>query len=881
MNVTTRALLTDGRQVRIRSARPEDEDELVALHRGLSERSLYLRFFTANPAAGSTYVRRLLRAGDTFGHAVVAELDGRIVGLASYQILDRPTVAEAALVVADDLQSHGVGTLLLEHLVSRARERGIEVFQAEVLAQNTQMIKVFADAGLEQRVRRDGSTLTADISLGYSERYLTAVAAREARADAASLARLLAPATVAVIGASRRPGSVGNAVFRRLLGSFSGRVYPVNPRADAVAGHRAYASVGELPTVPDLAVVAVPAPGVPAVAEQCGVAGVPALLVLTAGLSRTDADSPGRQLVDIVHRYGMRLVGPNCIGVANTDDGVRLDATFLARPVPAGEVGIVTQSGGVGIALVETLAAAGLGCSTFVSTGDKYDVSSNDLLMWWSTDDRTRVALVYVESFGNPRKFSRLARRLAATTPVIAVRAAAGPTAQRAARSHTAATATPAVTRDALFRQAGVIAADDLQEAITTAALLSRSPAPAGHRLGVISNAGGAGVLAADAAARHGLVLPDLDGSTSAGLGDLLPSTATLANPVDTTAGVDVASFGAAAELLAADPWLDVIMIVIAPTALGDLTEAIDRVAAAAAKPVVAVVLGQPEAVVVRGATPVYHDPATAARAIGHAARYADWLRRPVGSLPALAGIDRAAATAAVEAYLHDRPDGGWSDWSTTKVIATAYGLPVIPSAVATDPDQAVEAWRFCDGPVALKALTESIIHRTDTGGVALALADEAAVRSAYRTMAERYGSELTGVAVQPMTDGELELLVGVVQDEVFGPLVQVGAGGVTTDVVADRSARLLPLTDQDIREMLTGLRCWPLLTGFRGAPPLDIAAVEEVVARVARLAAELPQVAELDLNPILVRPDGVRAVDLKIRIAPAAPTDPYLRHLR
>lgn len=881
MSSPTRALLTDGRQALLRPAEASDEEALIALHQRLSERSLYLRFFTENPSAGADFVRRVVHMPGAFGHSIVAELDGRLVGMATYQTLDRPTVAEVALIVADDIQSCGIGTLLLEHLVSHARRHGVETFHADVLAENSLMLRVFADAGLEEHLRRDGTTLIIDVSLRYDDRYLDAMSSRESRADAVSLGPLLAPTSVAVIGASRREGSVGHAVLRRLLDQFRGPVYPVNPHAEVVAGRQAFGSVADLPLVPDLAVIAVPAARVADAAEECGRAGVRALVVISAGLSIAGPDSSGQRLLDAVHRYGMRMVGPNCIGVANTADTIGLDATFTSRQVPPGSVGVVTQSGGIGIALVESLAAAGLGISTFVSTGDKYDLSSNDLLMWWSRDDRTKVAVVYVESFGNPRKFARLARQLAARLPVVAVRAAGTPAAQRAAQSHTAATATPAVTRDALFLQAGVIATDDLQETVDVVTVLSCQPLPAGNRVAVMSNAGGAGVLAADACARHGLELPTLSQGSRESLRDILPAAASIANPLDTTADVSDSAFAAAAGIVAADPEVDALVVVVAPTALGDLTTAMDAAATSLSTPVVGVVLGQTEAVCTRGSVPVFSDPAAALRAVGHAARHSVWLRRQTGALPAIDGIDKAVAVDAIADYLSSHPDGGWLDWSTTRTLATSYGLPVAPSMVAHGPDEAAKALSTWGGSVAMKGLVTDLVHRTGAHAIALDVSDESTVIATYQAMADRFGDSLEGVLVQPMVVAGTELLIGVVQDDTFGPLVQVGAGGITTDVVADRAARLLPLTDRDVQDMLQSLRIWPLLKGFRGSPPLDVTAVEDLVARVARLADDLPQVAELDLNPVLVHPAGVVAVDIKVRVAPADPVDPYLRRLR
>ncbi len=883
-----RALLTDGKQLTIRPVRADDEIRLVRLHDGLSERSMYMRFFSVNKLAAAEFVRRAISSEGVFGHSVLAELDGDVVGMATYQALSSPRTAEVSLAIADECQSRGVGTLLFEYLVSHARQHGVESFHAEMLAENGAIYRLFTDSGLPAQTRREDDTLIVEISLRYDEKYLDVMSERERRADVASMAPLLAPSSVAVIGASRRDHTVGNAILRHLLvGEFRGMVYAVNSRADSVAGLTAYPDVAALPEVPDLAVLAVPADAVPGVAEQCGRRGVRALVVISSGLTGSGPDSPGSEVRKIVAHHGMRLVGPNCLGVVNTDPSVALDATFARANAPRGNVGIVTQSGGIGIGLLESLSRVGLGVSTFVSTGDKYDVSSNDMLMWWSGDSRTDVAVVYVESFGNPRKFARLARQLAAHKPVVAVRAAGSPAAQRAARSHTAATATPGVTRDALFRQAGVIPTDGLQETLDVVALLSHQPLPAGRGVAIVSNVGGGGVLAADAASHYGVELPSLSASTIDGLAAVLPANASLANPVDTTAGIDPAAFAEAIRITAADPSVDALVAIVAPTALGTLQELFADTTLDLPVPFVMVDMGQEVGLSAHTAAtgmrpiPTYLDPSAAIRAVAHVAAYSSWRTRDPGSVVAVSGTDRDTAQQTVDGYLADHPEGGWLEWADLDAIARSYRLPVAPGTVATDATAAVAAFTDAHGPVAAKALVAGLVHRTDQRAIVVGLDTADDVKATYERMALRFGPELDGVLIQPMVQSGLELLVGVTQDEAFGPLLQVGAGGVATDLEKDRAARLLPLTDRDAAEMVESLRIAPLFHGFRGAPPLDVAAVEDTMRRVARLADDIPSIAEVDINPLIVHPDGCSAVDLKIRVAPSAGTDPYLRRLR
>ena len=881
-----RAPLLDGRVVTIRPVDRRDEAVLRTLHADLSDSSRYLRFFTVGRSSADRFVHQLVTSLDQPGHgALVVELDGKAIAVASYAALADPTVADVAFAVADPHQSHGVGTLLFEHLVSLARSRGVRWFTATVLPGNARMLRLFADTGLPVRTRHDNGEVLADIRLDVDDSYLDAVAEREIVADVASLRRLLRPASVAVIGASRRPDAVGNAVLRNLLASgFDGAVYPVNPHATTVLGLTTYASVSDLPEVPDLAVVCVPARRVPEVAEECGQRGIRALAVLSAGI--TGEHALEQRLRAAARTHGMRMVGPNCLGLATRAGDYTLDVTFGRALPPPGPVGFVTQSGGVGIALLEQLARIGLGVSTFVSTGDKYDVSSNDLLMWWERDQATRLAVLYLESFGNPRKFARIARRLGRTKPVLAVRSGTSDVARRAAASHTAATATPAVTRDALFRQAGVIAVDGLTDLLAAATVLTCQPLPAGERVAVVSNAGGAGVLAADACAEAGLELPTLAPATLRALADLVPPTASCANPVDTTAGVSAETFAACLRAVLADPGVDGVIAISAPTALADLGPSIGDAAAGATKPVLAVRLDQAEAVdlvALPGGVrmPAFADPETAVTAYSRAAHYAAWRRSPRGRIPDLSGVDIDSGRRVVADVLARTPDGGWLDPQETPTLLRSFGIPVVESVVARSEAEAVAAADRLGGPVALKAVVPGLLHKSDLGGVLLGVSGDEAVRRAYRSLQERFGDPLRGVLVQPMVPSGVETLVGVVSDETFGPLVVFGAGGVITDLVGDRASRLAPVTDLDAAEMVRELRSSALLFGYRGAAAADHAAVEDVLLRVGALTEALPEVAELELNPLVVHPSGAVAVDARVRVVPRQPADPFLRRLR
>jgi acyl-CoA synthetase (NDP forming)/GNAT superfamily N-acetyltransferase len=881
------ALLADGTTIEIRPACAGDFDAVRAMHAAMSPDNIYLRFFSMSRAAAEQEARRVCREPAADHGALLAWLAGDLIGVASYEARGSSGTAEIAFAVADHAHHRGVATLLLEHLVSAARDQGVRTFTADVLTQNAAMLQVFADAGLRaRRTTADEVTelafdLPADDADPAWGPYLDAVAEREGRADAASLRHVLAAASVAVVGASRKPESVGRSILRNIItGGYAGRVYAVNPHAVELEGVPCAPSPAALPEPVDLAVICVPAPVVLEAAEECGKRGIRALVVITSGL-----DAAGRAaLLACCRQHGMRLVGPNCFGVAVP--GIGLDATFAASHPAAGMAGLAVQSGGLGIALLGQLTRLGIGVSSFASLGDKCDVSGNDMLLWWDQDPATRLAVLYLESFGNPRKFGRTARHLGARMPVLTVDAGRSEAGQRAAASHTAAAASPVVTREALFGQAGIVAARDFGELIDAAVLLASQPVPAGGRVAIVSNAGGAGVLAADACADVGLHAAVLDGQVQDRLRRLLPPGAAVAGPVDTTAAVPPDVFRRCLEQVAADEGVDAILALTVPTAVADPAPA--ACGAAISKPLVLSVLNQAEAVRLLpggpdgpGPVPAYAYPGSAARALAHAARYGAWRARVPGQVPAFGDLRADEARALVGGFLERSPDGGWLPPDQTADLLECYGMPLVSTQPVTSEEAAVGAAARLGGPVVLKADVPGLVHKTDAGAVQLDLHGPDEVRAGYRALAGRFGARLSAVLVQPMIGSGTEVIIGVVQEPVFGPLVVFGLGGVATDVLSDRSARLTPLTDTDAAALVRSIRAAPLLLGFRGTPAADLAALQDILLRVSRLADDLPQVAELDLNPVIARPDGAHVVDTRVRVLPAEPADPYLRRLR
>jgi acyl-CoA synthetase (NDP forming)/GNAT superfamily N-acetyltransferase len=880
------ALLADGTTIEIRGARAEDFEAVKAMHEAMSPDNTYMRFFNLSRRAAETEARRVCRVPAPGSAALLALSDGEVVGVASYDETGGGSgQAEVAFAVADHMHLRGIATLLLEHLVSLALSRQITTFTAETLTENKAMLKVFSDVGLPVHRHYAEGVYELTFPLPRHEHgtaldsYLSVVAERERSADVASLRHLLAPESVVVVGASRQRGKVGRAILDNIrAGGYAGRVYVVNPRAQQIGGERCLSSLQELPDLVDLAVVAVPTGAVLDVAEQCGQRGVRSLVVITAGLDAAAC----ADLLAVCRRHGMRLVGPNCFGVSIP--GIGLDATFAASSPRPGTAGLVSQSGGVGFALVDQLSRLGIGISSFASVGNKLDVSSNDMLMWWENDSVTELAVLYIESFGNPRKFARTARRVGATMPVLTVHAGRSVAGQQAAASHTAAVATPLVSREALFEQAGVIAMHSFGELMETTALLATQPVPAGRTVAIVSNVGGAGVLAADACADLGLTVHRPHGMTRRRLRTLVPDSGAVTGPVDTTAAVSGDDFRQCLELLAADDEVDAMIALVLPTgASGDLVQAIQE--SDIRIPLAAVVLTQSESIRLiprsadDGQIPAYGYPEAAAAALARAAMYGAWRTEPRGQVPTFPDVRDADARTLVTEFL--RSGSGWLPPDRTAELLRCYGIALVDTTLAASEEAAAGAAAAVAGPVVLKADVPGLVHKTDAGAVELDLHTEAEVRGAYRRLAVRFGTRLNRVLVQPMVTGGTEVIVGVVDDHMFGPLVVFGLGGIATDVLADHAARLTPLTDTDADQLIRSVRAAPLLLGHRGRAVADLEALRSLLLRVSRLADDLPEVTDLDLNPVIASPDGVVAVDARIKVAPYQPQDPFLRRLR
>ena len=864
-------ILRDGGTLRLRPPTAADADALLDFFQALSRESLHMRFHGL-PSLRPQLVESLLEPDWVERGALLGTLAGdngdeRVVAVANYVRLRDPSVAEAAFAVADADQRRGIGTRLLEQLAHRAAAVGIERFLAEVLPDNRAMLTLFERVGFELKRERESGVIEVEFELAPTEHYEHSVEARDHIAVRASLRPFFEPASVAVVGASSRRGTIGGELFRNILeGDFRGIVYPVNRKGEAVAGVRGYGSIAEIDDRVDMAVISVPGEHVYAAAEDALRNGVHALVVISAGFAEFGSEGVERQdrLLALVRSHGARLIGPNCLGIAVA--GPSLNATFAARSAPSGNIGFSSQSGALGLALLEATQSRGLGLSAFVSIGNKADVSSNDLLEWWEDDENTDLVLLYVESFGNPRRFGRLARRVARRKPILALKSGTTATGQRAASSHTAALAGSEAAVDALFHQAGVIRASSLEELIDVATLLSTHPEPPGRRVAVLTNAGGLGILAADACDAAGLLLPELGDETVARLRELLPVEASVANPVDMLGSATAATYSSVLPVLLADPQVDAALALFVPAVTAtaqQVAEAVDLAARAADsnKPVLAVVMsasGIPEPLRNSSTVAAFAYPESAARALGRAAERAAWLRRPLGSIPTLPDVRPAAAAEVVERAL-TQSDDSWLSPADTRALLDAYGLPLVPERLADSVGAAVAAAQELGYPAVVKSAAAGA-HKTETGGVALDLPDDRAVREA----AERIGLP---VIVQPMLRAGTELLAGLVQDPVFGTLVAFGPGGVFAELIGEATLRIAPLTDVDAEELVTSGKAGRLVRGFRGAPAADVGSLVDLVHRLAALGDDLPAVAELDLNPVLAFQDQCIAVDARVRV--------------
>jgi len=813
----------------------------------------------------------------------------RIIAAGSYWAKNEHT-AEVAMAVDDEFHGKGLGTLLLERLAFIAIRQGFANLWAVTHVNNVAMREVFRESGFSAHEAYEGEDMEVQLSLVPTEITVTRAELRERLATTASLRPFFYPESVAVIGASRDPKSIGFRLLEALItAQFQGAVYPVNPKATEIAGREVYPSMNAVPRPVDLAIIAVPAEKVLPVVEDCASVGVRALVVITSGFAEVGPEGNvlQAQLVEKVRQHGMRMIGPNCFGILNTDPSVRLNATFTSLFPPSGRVAMSSQSGAIGIATLGAAHRFHVGISSFVSVGNKADVSTNDLLQYWEEDPATGVILLYMESFGNPRRFARIARRVSARKPIIAVKAGRSRSGRRAAGSHTAALAASDVAVDALFLQTGVIRAETLEEMLAIAAGFANQSFPSGRRVGIITNAGGPAILCTDACEASGLIVPELSVQTKTRLGTFLPSTAARTNPIDLIASASPQQYADAIATMLAAEEIDALIIIYVSVTVVDtagIAEGIKRgiekgrATASASKPVFLVWMAEGDSdriFTVAGETiPVYVLPETPAVVLGKMASSAEWQQRPVGVVPDFDDLDLSTARTLCTTALSQRGNG-WLTTEETRSLLRAVKLPVQPGGVALTADEAVAVAEKIGWPVAVKLASHQIVHKTEFGGVHLNLTNERSVRHAFASITSELEKRNTlaameGVLVQPMLTGGVEVMVGVTHDPLFGPLIAFGLGGIHVEILGDVQFRITPLTEDDAIEMIRGIRGFSLLTGYRNQQPADTQALEEVLLRISRLVEEIPEIYELELNPIFALPpgEGCRIVDARIGVS-------------
>lgn len=890
----TAVILKDGSTLHLRPITPEDEGRLLELFARLSRHSIYLRFHHVLSHMSKEEAKRFCNADYDKDFALAATLgedaEERIIAVGNFHRMPAGRRAEAAFVVEDAYQGKGIGAHLLGQLAIIARENGIETFEASVLAENKEMMQLLERSGFYMTEEMESGVYQMEMDLAPTPATERISEEREKVASIASLQAFLNPRSIAVIGASQRKFSIGNKVFHNILQQgLNGVVYPVNPNTSVVCSVSTYPSVLDIPGEVDLAIVIVPAAGVHKVVQECGRKGVRGVVVISAGFGETGSEGLERQdkLLKMARSYGMRLVGPNCMGVINTDPSVNMNATFSPVFPPVGNVAMATQSGALGLAILEYAQNLNLGLSTFVSVGNRADVSSNDLLQYWEEDPATGVILLYLESFGNPAKFGRIARRVAGTKPVIAVKSGRTPAGSRAAASHTGALATTEVASDALFKQAGIIRVDSLEQLFDVANLLAHQPMPKGKRVGILTNGGGPAILTADACYSRGLELPGLSKNTVSKLKKFLPKEATFANPVDMTAGPGAEEYRKAMKILAQDENIDILIVIFIPPVVTEpeaIASAIRDVAPKfreQGKTLVASFmssrgapseLGSEE----EGHVPTFTFPEATAGALSKACEYSEWMKKPAGMIPRFTDIDRRKALRIVEEALEKsstRPL--WLKASSAVELLEAYGIEVVATRTAKTAAEAADIADEIGFPVCAKLLSKTITHKTEVGGIALDLrtkgeVEQAFARIKHRLDSEGLGQEMYGVIVQKMIKGGMEMIVGVTQDPSFGPLILFGYGGVYTELYKDVTFRIHPLTDLDAREMVRSVKAYELLKGWRGGKRADIESVEELLLRISAMVEDVPHIVELDLNPVKVLAEGkgYAAVDARIMLS-------------
>lgn len=884
-------ILRDGMTAELRPVTADDEALLFDLLERVSQDARSHRFF--GEVSYELGAKQLLKLGPANTELALVILTGdakapQIIAHGLY-VRDTPEAnsAEVAFLVDDRYQGKGLGTLLLERLALVAVRQGISNFYGPTEASNRQMRELFKTSGFPVHEDRDGGYVDVSFSILPNRESVESFEMRERIATVASLRPFFKPRAVAIIGASRDPNSIGFRILEYLVHNrYNGPVYPINPKANVVGSIPAYPSVKDTPGPVDLAVIAVPQAFVMDVVEDCGQKGVRALVIISAGFAETGAEGKERQrqLLAKARGYGMRIVGPNCLGILTTDPEVRLNASFSPVFPPHGGIAMASHSGALGLAVLELAETLGLGLSSFVSLGNNADVSGNDLIQYWEDDPQTTVMLLYLESFGNPRRFARLARRIGRHKPLLVVKAGRSAAGSKAASSHTAALAASETAVDALFHQAGIIRADTLEEMFDVAALLAGQKLPKGERVAIVTNAGGPAILAVDALAAEGLDAPSPSAASKARLASVLPAAASLNNPIDMIASATAEHYHYVMSTMLEDNDYDAVLVIFIPVGLAE-TEKIaaavrDAVSSARKagneKPVLACFMaaqGMSKALAFEGEhIPSYRFPESAAKALSRVRKYAAWRETELGVIPNHNDLEIEQARALCQQK--QASGGGWLMPAQVDAVLAAFKLPIIQGKTASSAAEAVDIAQELGYPVVIKLASDTLVHKSEFNGVKLNLKTAEDVRKACQEIEQTLSehgqeAELGGFLVQPMAKEGVELMIGMTDDPLFGPLIAFGLGGIYVEILRDVVFRITPLTSKDADEMVKSIKGYQLLKGYRGAPEADIPAITDILLRISRLVEEIPEIAEIDLNPLRAHSpgQGCTILDARIRI--------------
>ena len=888
----TNVSLEDGSKILFRAIHPEDAEACVSFIHSINSQTKFLRFGHPKEAPSIESLRNFCKVDYASAFVMAAEVvhDGKeMLAIARYYKLPDKNSAELFILVDETYQGKGLGLVILENLFRVAHSQGISAFETDIPLEHEPIHSLITRFGFHVTKVSEKNISHVVIPIVSTKKSIHKEEEEERLATIESLKSILYPKSIAVVGASRYPGTIGYLLVRSLIESgYVGAVYPVNPNIEVVSSIKTYPSVLAIPGEVEMAILAVPAPVVLKVAEECGQKGVRGLIVISDGFKESGPEGAvrERELREIALGHGMRIVGPNCMGVINTDPAINMNATFSPAVNQPGNVSFLSQSGAMGEVILGYARSLNIGLSTFVSAGNRADVSPNDLVQYWEHDPATKVILLYLESFGNPHNFVRITRRVSAKKPIVVVKSGSTSAGSRAASSHTGALATSETVTEALFHQTGIIRVNGVEELFDVASLLSNQPLPKGRRLVIVTNGGGPGILAADAASNHGLLLPEISPETLEAIKLHIKRNIHINNPIDTTAQASPAEFEGILKELASDKGNDAVLFIFVPPSMVDVKEVengLRRVAPlfrSNKKTLLVCFMGHKGLSAEIGTpgkyVPSYLFPESAISALAKAVEYSERVARPESAPIKLLDINREKAKQIIAAAMkHNTPHHSWLAIEQIAELLECYGIRFAATKFAKNADEAAKIARKIGFPVVIKLASATITHKTDVGGVQLNIKSESEVIQAFDAIKDKLiqlgkQNEMDGVMIQKMVTEGIETIVGVSNDPSFGHLIMFGMGGVNAELLNDVAFRLNPLTELDAKELIGSIKMSKLFEGYRGTPPIDKPALKDLLLRLSAMVEDNPQITELDFNPVKVLPagQGYWVVDARIAVS-------------